>query len=55
MSNSLGTVTVMGAGAWGTAIAKVAADAGNARPAAASAALPVTLVRSAAAFETSTR
>ena len=27
MSNSLGTLTVMGAGAWGTAMAKVAADA----------------------------
>ncbi len=29
MSSALGTVTVMGAGAWGTAIAKVSADAGN--------------------------
>ena len=29
MAVSLGTATVMGAGAWGTAIAKVAADAGN--------------------------
>ena len=29
MAGSLGTATVMGAGAWGTAIAKVAADAGN--------------------------
>lgn len=29
MSDSVGTVTVMGAGAWGTAMAKVLADAGN--------------------------
>ena len=29
MSGSLGTATVMGAGAWGTAVAKVLADAGN--------------------------
>lgn len=29
MSDSVGTATVMGAGAWGTAMAKVLADAGN--------------------------
>ena len=29
MSGSLGTAAVMGAGAWGTALAKVLADAGN--------------------------
>jgi glycerol-3-phosphate dehydrogenase (NAD(P)+) len=29
MSTTLGTATVMGAGAWGTALAKVLADAGN--------------------------
>jgi len=29
MGNSLGTAAVMGAGAWGTAVAKVLADAGN--------------------------
>ncbi len=29
MGGSLGTATVMGAGAWGTALAKVLADAGN--------------------------
>ena len=29
MSGSLGTATVMGAGAWGTAVAKVLADAGG--------------------------
>jgi glycerol-3-phosphate dehydrogenase (NAD(P)+) len=29
MGNSLGTAAVMGAGAWGTALAKVLADAGN--------------------------
>jgi glycerol-3-phosphate dehydrogenase (NAD(P)+) len=29
MTNTLGTATVMGAGAWGTALAKVFADAGN--------------------------
>lgn len=29
MSNSLGTAAVMGAGAWGTAVAKVLADSGN--------------------------
>ena len=29
MADSLGTATVMGAGAWGTAVAKVLADAGN--------------------------